>query len=31
MSSETDLLAGLLRQWEDTTVRDHMSLDEAVR
>lgn len=31
MSSDVDLLANLLCQWETTTVRDHLSLDEAVQ
>ena len=31
MSSDGDLLANLLHQWETTTVRDHLSLAEAVQ
>ena len=31
MSSDGDLLADLLHQWETTTVRDHLSLAEAVQ
>ena len=31
MSSDGDLLANLLHQWETATVRDHLSLDEAVQ
>lgn len=31
MSSDVDVLTGLLRQWDEATVRDHMSVEEAVR
>jgi hypothetical protein len=31
VSSDVDALAGFLRQWDKATVRDHMSIEEAVQ